>query len=280
MPTTDARTVLADLAASVQRVCSAALAPLLASPACRVLPWPDVDSNELVMRELERRLPTRIKKGQSIGLRDTIIWHGLVDLMRSLDETDEVLFITADTGFGEDGVLAYTLLGELQEELETDFADAEQLRVVNRLESALIEVKERRKDLTRQEGLILQAVVDHLASLEGMLWTQVDKYGTVPLRYGVEEGLVSSVDSITIDKTMGTPPETVEATAEVTVTGSMRTDEYLQEYSDDVEWIQGELYDPMISVEFTATIRLEAEVDLAESGDDAWVAEETLTWVD
>lgn len=272
----EADTAITDLLARVERTSDQALAPLLAHEACKVLPWPEVESKELVMREIDRRPPTRVKGDQSIGLRDTIIWHGLVEFMRHLDDDDIVLFITSDGGFLHDGALSPSLAKELDEE----FINPEQLRVVGRLESALVEVEERRDLVTRQEGLIRQAVINHLASFDGQTWSAVDRGGEAPLRYGIEEGLVVAVDSITIERAAGTPPTAVNATAEITISGYMRSDEYMHEYSDFVEWMHGEIYDPMIGVDFTATIALEAEVQLSDDGDEAWISDETLTWIE
>lgn len=264
------------LAARVQDVSTRALVPLLENSACRILPWPTVDAEELVRRELERRPPTRIKAGQSIGLRDTIIWHGLVELMGDLAEGDEVLFICADGGFLEEGKLASSLI----EELEGEAIDVGRLRVVARLENAVVAAQERRELLTRQEGLIRQAVIDHMASFDGRTWAAVDYAGEAPLRYGIEEGLVVAVDGINIESALGTPPTTVEATAEVTISGYMRTDEYFQEFADAVEWTQGEIGDPMIGIDFTSILHFEAELELSADGEEAWVIGETLRWLE
>lgn len=284
VPTVGADAVIAELLGELQQASARALAPLLKHPACKVLPWPKVNSEELVMREINRLPPTRLKGTQSIGLRDTIIWHGLVALMSSLDENDEVLFLTSDDGFLQDGALAPLLIREL----EDDFIDPEQLSVVSRLESAVVKVGERREHLTRQDGLIRQVVIDHLASFDGEPWLQVDVYGNAPLRYGIEEGVVSAVDSIAITETFENPDldrsfkasTTVEATAEITVSGYMRSDEYMLEYSEAVEWTHGEISDPMIGVTTTGTIYLEAEVSVSDDGEDAWVEDETLSWGD
>lgn len=276
VPTDDHVATLDALSTNVQYASTRALAPLLEHSACQVRPWPLTSSEELVRRELERRAPTSLKGGQTVGLRDTIIWHGLVDLMQTLTEEDEVLFICADGGFLLDGDLAPSLV----EELEENWVNPGQLRVVARLENAIAEVEERRELLTRQERLAIQAVIDHLADFEGKTWAYVDASNEAPMKYGVEEGLVVAVDSINIERTVGVPPETVEATAEITISGFMRTDEYLQEHSEAVEWMQGDYSDPMIGVDFTATVALEAEVTITPGGDDAWIEDETLRWVD
>ncbi|WJM15522.1 PIN domain-containing protein [Microbacterium arborescens] len=264
------------LSTNVQHASTRALAPLLEHSACQVCPWPVTSSEELVWRELERRAPTSLKGGQTVGLRDTIIWHGLVELMQTLNDDDEVLFICADGGFLLDGDLAPSLIQELEEK----WVDPGQLRVVARLENAIAEVEERRELLTRQERLAIQAVIDHLADFEGKTWAYVDASNEAPMKYGIEEGLVVAVDSINIESTSGVPPETVEATAEITISGFMRTDEYLQEHSEAVEWMQGDYSDPMIGVDFTSTVALEAEVTIAPGGDDAWVEDETLRWIE
>lgn len=260
----------------VNQAGSRPLAPLVESSACRVLAWPDVDSQELVTRELDMRPPSQTRNGQTFGLRDTMIWHGLVDVLRHLDEEDEVVFITSDNGFLVDENLAPGLL----EELDDEGIDSEQLRVVTRLETALVAVNERRELLSRLDGMIRQAVIDHMAGFDGRTWAEVDVTGDAALPFGVEEGLVVAVDSITIESAEGNPPTTLTATADITISGWMRSDEYVQEHSEVVEWTYGEIHDPMVGVDFTLTVALDAEVELSDDLTEAWVGDERLYWVD
>lgn len=268
----------------IQPLCDAiaatreALAPLLAHPACSVAEWPAVTTEELVRRELDRRPPTRLKDGQTIGLRDTIIWHGLLELMESLDEDDEVLFVTNDGGFLQEGG---SLAPDLRSELESlDPTAQARVRVTNRLENALVELRQRRQLFTAREGLIRNAVIDHLASLEGEVWSQVDRTNSSPLPFGVDEAMISAVDAITVtDVELGTPAR-VEASAEITVSAFMRSDEYIQEHANSVDWMHGELDDPMIGVDFYLTLYVEAEVGIHSSGDaeEAWIEDATVSW--
>nr|WP_237488666.1 PIN domain-containing protein [Microbacterium sp. TL13] len=271
-----AESALAHLMTQVALAGNRALAPLLASSACKVLDWPQVESQELVSREIERRLPSRLQGGQSTGLRDTIIWHGLIELLASVEDEDRVLFMTADSGFVKGDALAPDLL----QEIEDGGFDTDRLEVVTQFATALIRVNERRDLLTEQDGLIRQAVIDHLAAFDGQTWAGVDVAGEAHLPYGIEEGVVVAVDSITIERAEGIPPTSLTATADITISGWMRTDEYVQEYGDFVEWNYGELHDPMIGVDFTATVALEAEVEVTADGLEAWVSDETLRWLE
>lgn len=256
---------------------SEALAPLLAHPACRVAEWPDVSAKELVRRELERRPPTSLKDGQSTGLRDTIIWHGLLELHGTLEEHDEILFVTNDKGFLKDGDLAPELRAELE---ASEWPDADQVRVTSRLENALVEVRQQRQLITAREGLIRNAVIDYLASLEGDTWSRVDTTNTAPLPFGVEEAMISAVDAITVINVSLGAPSRADASAEVTVSAFMRTDEYIQEHADEVDWMHGELDEPMIGVDFSLTLSIEAEVEIDSSGEEeeAWVEEAVASW--
>lgn len=91
-----------------------ALLPLLEHPACKVLDWSGVSAQELVRRELERRRPTLVKSGQSVGLRDTVIWHDLLDMLSDLMPDDEVIFVTDDGGYLDGDTLVASLVGEIE----------------------------------------------------------------------------------------------------------------------------------------------------------------------
>lgn len=276
VPTASAEEAIDTILRKVHRAASEALTPLTGHAACNVLEWPRVDSEQLVQRELDRKLPTQLRDKQSTGLRDTVIWHGLLEMMQGLNEQDRVLFVTADRGFLDGDFLAPSLA----EELEDEGVDVSQLQVVTRLENALTAVEERRALLTRQEGAVQQAVIDYMAAFDGRTWATVDVSREAPARYGVEEGVVVAVDSITIESTFGSPPTTIEATAEITISGWMRSEEYVQDYSDVVDLMDGEIWDPMVLVDYTSSIVLEAEVEVSEDGEEVMIVEETLRWID
>lgn len=95
-----------------------ALLPLLAHPACKVLDWSGASAQELVQRELERRRPTLVKSGQSVGLRDTVIWHDLLDMLSDLMSDDEVIFVTDDGGYLDGDTLATSLVEEVEKRVQ------------------------------------------------------------------------------------------------------------------------------------------------------------------
>ncbi|SDH30166.1 hypothetical protein SAMN04489720_0805 [Agrococcus jejuensis] len=271
---TGVQSLLDPLLGHVEKASRDALRPLLEHAACKVQAWPKTSSQELVVRELEQRRPTALKGTQTIGLRDTIIWHGLLDLLRSVSEHDEVLFVTADGAFLEGEELAASLISEIDDVL----GNPEQLIVKTRLEHATVMAEERLDLLTRQEASMRRAVIDHLSSFDGMRWSDVDISGEAPMRFGIEEGQVVAVDSIAIEGVVDPTSPRVEATAEISISGYMRSEEFLLDNASEVDWVNGDLDDPMIEVDFTSTVQFEAEVVL--DGDEAWIDDETLHWVD
>lgn len=92
--------------------------------------------------------------------------------------------------------------------------------------------------------------------------------------------MIGAVDAISvIEVSLGTPSR-ADASAEVTVTAFMRTDEYIQEYVDEVDWTHGELDEPMIGVDFSLTLSIEAEVEIDSTGaeEQAWVEDAVASW--
>ena len=202
-----------------------------------------------------------------------MIWHGLVDLLESIEDRDEVLFITDDGGFVERGDLAPSLAQELEEH----DLDPDHVRDISRLEIAIVLAEERREFLTRQEGSARQAVIDHLAAFYGRTWDSALR-SEAPLGVPIEEAVVVAVDEITIEETTGLPVSAITASALVTLSGQMRTDEFVQEYSEEAEWTQGSMYEPMIGVDYTGRLWVDAEIEFTDDGQEAYVTEEALTW--
>lgn len=71
---------------------------LVGAGAWRLAEWPDCRADELVARELERRRPFIVTDKGSIGLRDTLIWLGVVQLLEETSE-EPIVFVTKDNGF-------------------------------------------------------------------------------------------------------------------------------------------------------------------------------------
>lgn len=150
-----------------------ALTPLLAHPACKVLDWSSVSAQELVQRELDRRKPTLLKNGQSIGLRDTVIWHDLLDAVSDLTMIDEVIFVTADGGYLADG----TLDGALAQELEKRVQGAEPIPggTTNvRVLGGVSHVYEQLSDRSARDKAIRLALIDLVEHLDEELWRKRD----------------------------------------------------------------------------------------------------------
>lgn len=71
---------------------------ILSNPQVEFAEWPQVESRQVVEREIGRRRPFLDKEPGTIGHRDTLIWLGVVELAKE-DPDDEIVFVTADKGF-------------------------------------------------------------------------------------------------------------------------------------------------------------------------------------
>lgn len=84
------------------------LARRLSDIGIEVLPIPSVDLEELVRRATSRRRPFN---DAGNGFRDNLIWHTVLELADA--NTDEVVFVSNDKAFWDDGNLHPDLLEEL-----------------------------------------------------------------------------------------------------------------------------------------------------------------------
>lgn len=118
--------------------------------------WPATDSKSMAERELSRRRPFLDKEPGTIGHRDTLIWLGVVELVRRSE--DEVVFVTADRGFLDGTELHPDLVADL------DASERDRLTVVrdlNELAKLLVEADTGSWRDWREpaiEGLIAQEV--------------------------------------------------------------------------------------------------------------------------
>lgn len=150
-----------------------ALTPLLAHPACKVLDWSNVSAQELVQRELERRKPTLLKGTQSIGLRDTVIWHDLLDMLSDLTFIDEVIFVTADGGYLSDGELDSSLARELEKHVQGGEPIPDGTTNVQVL-GGLRHAYEQLADRSARDKTIRLALVESVEHLDEELWRRRD----------------------------------------------------------------------------------------------------------
>lgn len=80
-----------------------AFAALLARGGVRAVPVPSTATQDLLLRDLDRRRPfleiEQGKKRKSLGFRDVLIWESVLDLLQASASDDTVLFVTFDKGF-------------------------------------------------------------------------------------------------------------------------------------------------------------------------------------
>lgn len=164
---TATRSLVANLDAQIIIEGEQALKPLLDHEATTVVDWSGVSAQDLVTRELERRLPVLEKSGQSIGLRDQVIWHGLLDLVRVLDDDDFVVFVCADSGFVSNG----DLHDELRKEIDkSTFFRSYQLHVATSLVEATLEVRRLANLIGTRDDLLSEALVNFITDLDERDW--------------------------------------------------------------------------------------------------------------
>jgi hypothetical protein len=257
-----------------------ALAPLLAHGACEVIDWPDVSAQELVERELERRKPILDKNGQSIGLRDTIIWHGLLELLDTLDSNDDfVVLVTADGGFVKDGALH----GELQEEIDGAWLDSNHLRVATSLASAVLDAAKLASLIGERQGTLSAALIRYIEQFDGNEWgyfprdMNVSSHGaSVP--YGMEDAMVISVDGVEVDHVGDGNPAECIGYADFTLAGRMSPMDYMDADHSNLDMTGGDINGYEITVEFTARAEIVAEIEFDLEPSYAEVAGASVSW--
>jgi hypothetical protein len=253
-----------------------ALGPLLESEACNVAAWPAVGPEELVARELERRRPVLESGNQSVGLRDHLIWRGCVALLENLRQDDVVVFVTADRGFLDDDGVGLHL--DLLQDIEHCEAS---LRVAADIESALVEIQRHRNLIDMREGDLRQEFLAFMRWVEGERLD--DAFDESPSPFDLQEAHIASVDEVSITDVGSGNPADCSGVAEVRVEGWMHTHDYLQQESDQIEWLSGDIDDPIIYVAVTlaAQVAMTIEYERAEGGvaiSRAQVIEASVGW--
>ena len=79
-------------------------------------PDPTIHGDTLVTRDFNERRPFTRRNGQTVGLRDTVIWLGAVNALQD-DRVEKLLLVTRDKAFlDSDGALHPDLLDDLDNE--------------------------------------------------------------------------------------------------------------------------------------------------------------------
>lgn len=263
LPEASTKALLSALAEEITAMGDKALAPLLAHDACEVIEWSGVSAQDLVERELERRKPVLEKSGQSIGLRDTIIWHGLLELLETVDSDDDfVIFASADGGFIKDGGLH----DELEEEIDGAWWDGNRLRIASSLASAVLEAGRLASLIGEREGTLSAALIDYVERFDGIEWGSFPRdmnvtHHSANVPYGMEDALLVSVDGVEVDHVGDGNPAECIGYADFTFSGRMSPMDYLDADHSNLDMTGGDINGYEVSVEFTARAEIIAEVE-------------------
>jgi hypothetical protein len=250
------------------------LKELLEHAACEVLDWSSVSAEALVQRELDRRPPTLLKGDQSIGLRDTVIWHDLLALAKTLEDDDSLVFVTSDSGFLDvDETKTAHLKDVLRNELEEEFLEDDVVRVEQRLDGAVREAQLYRQILSARDAKIEESAVDWIMDFTGG-GSRADIWGVVSPPFEMRDASVESVNNIDLYAERDGRKVTVTASASLDLTGYMWTTEYLNDYQDDVELMAGDITDHTVEVRVEA----ELEVSLTMDHEDGAVEDVSVVW--
>lgn len=274
------KALISTLAGEIAAVGDKALAPLLAHDACVVIEWSDVRAQDLVERELERRKPVLEKSGQSVGLRDTIIWHGLLDLLDALDSGDDfVIFVSADSGFTNDGALH----DELEEEVDGGWWGGNRLRMATSLAAAVLEARKLANLIGEREGTLSAALINYIESFDGSEWgfflrdLNVSDYGA-SFPYGMEDAMLISVDGVEVDRVGDGNPAECIGYADFTFSGRMHPMDFQDADQSNLEMTGGDADGIEVFVEFTARAEIVAEIEFDLESLYAEIAGASVSW--
>lgn len=284
--TSAAKVEVEELASRVIGEGAEPLAALLAHKATRILRWSRVAAKDLVQRELDGRRPTKLQGDQTTGLRDTVIWHTILDDLDLEDPNSIAIVVTKDGGFlnAAKDHLHQDLLDDLEELVD----EPERVIYQPDLAGATLEAQKFAKLITEREAAIREEFLTHMRNLERVNWfgrvnargdrADSDTYPAEAPHY-LEEGQVVAVDIEDIESISNSDPSTVVGYAMITFEGSMPTYEYFSGQYDEVEWYDGEVEDHYLTVSLSMRVRVEAEIEVDMSNMAAMVSEARYEWV-
>lgn len=119
-------------------------------------PYFEVDIDALVERDFNAQRPFTLKNGQTIGLRDTVIWLGA---LRTLNDkrVEKVLFVTRDKAFLDE---ADALHPDLLEDLKEQGIEPGRLELCGNLGEAADWIIQNSTNVTPRERAIRRALYD------------------------------------------------------------------------------------------------------------------------
>ena len=249
------------LVAEAQRLLDAesgqVLQTLLEKDTCTLCHWPEVDAEELTRRELERRKPSLESGNQSVGLRDTLIWHGLLEILGNLEPDDRVVFVSKDKGFIDGEFLHDELIDEIYEE----GLEAESVEVALSLPEAIVHANRFLNRISQREADIRETVTRFLRDLVGEDWLRVAPRSSGFTTYGIEDATIQDVDNIEVLEVEDSRPSTCSARADFVLEGVMHAFTYENDFNFGLDLTMGDIEDGMVWVRFTETVILSARVE-------------------
>jgi hypothetical protein len=264
------------------------LADLVSHSATHVLVWPRVSARELVERELDERRPTKLSGDQSVGLRDTVIWHTILEDIDLDDPGSIAILVTNDTGFlnSDKSMLHDHLINDL----ESRQIDPDRVVVQRDLAGATLEAQKFARRISKRDAIVRKEFLNYMRSLDRLDW-----FGHFDAREGdwsnaetfpaeapsyLEQGQVVAVDVEGVESVSNSDPAKCIGHAVLSFDGSMPTHEYFSGDHDDVEWYDGDVEDHYLTVSISRRVRVEATVEVDMAKQEALVVEASFEWAE
>ncbi|MFF2485145.1 PIN domain-containing protein [Microbacterium sp. NPDC058062] len=241
-----------------------ALRPLLEHDACGLLDWSAVRAEELVQRELDRRKPNlETGSGQSIGLRDAVIWHDFLDALARLDAEDTAVFVSNDKAFAESGAFHGNLIDEIE---ALSSIPSDNVKVVTTLGEALQEIRRFAQLISDREESVIDALVDWVYGLDTFDWegypTSNDALVDSTLPEGLKDIELIVVPRLSVFEVSEGNPANCVASNELIFRARMSTFDFV-EATDDRLTIIGQTPNPdELAVEFRVEAEVQAEIEI------------------
>jgi hypothetical protein len=248
---------------------------VLSRPYVELDDWPEVSAQEVTERELDRRRPfLDIPDHGTIGHRDAMIWEGVLQAARILEDGDALIFVSGDKGFWDDK--NENLHPDLVKDLSTDPEIVRsRVHIEKDLYRARILMRELREELTNRQARVASAMVGLVTSLDtsAIGWhhdAQVGdfvqgNYPLVEVPRDLEEAKVVAVD-LEGDPRMSVlngRDYKVYQDAIFTIEGDMRLDSWLLDEGSEVE-IWGDINEYYVSAAIERRVTVEADIEFGD----------------
>lgn len=257
-----------------------ALQPLLNHKACAVLAWSTVTAEQFVERELDRRKPTlETGNGQTIGMRDTVIWHDFLDGLARLDGEDFAVFVSNDKAFAENGSFHNDLLSEIG---ALGSIPADNVKIVATLGEAMQEIRRFAKLISDREETVIDALVDWVYGLDALDW---DGYPTSnealidsTLPEGMKEVELTVTPKLSVYEVNDGNPAHCVASNELVFRARMSSFDFMEATDDRLLILGRTPSSDEIAVEFRVDAEVHAEVEVAPGAHNARVLSARVSW--